>query len=117
MSAARKVPLDERIDRLRKAAANVANATNPRQRDAAMTFLTRRAVELTRERDRLAAKLDAGWDTLDALKADGEKGTPEYEKHHARYLGWIAEYERVCDALDEAARGWLRPAPAMGATA
>ncbi len=107
----RKRSTQDRIDRLRKSAENVCNATNARQRDAAITFMVKRAQELEAVKHDLAYKLEHGWDMLDEWK---DTGKPEdYEKHHARYLAWLHEYEQVCDALDDAARRWTRPAPEL----
>ena len=102
--------LDERLARLRKSAENVRRATNPHQRTAALRFLATRGQELEAERDRLLHKLDNGWDWL-ALNP----GADGYADLEARYLGWLGEYERICDALRDAQDIWTRPNGGMAA--
>ena len=107
---AHKLTTQERVDRLLRSAENVRNATNARQRDAALTFMIRRAQELEGYKHALEYRLDEGWDVLSQWK---DEGKPEdYERHHARYLGWLKEYELVCTSLHTAALTWTRPAPA-----
>lgn len=112
----RKRSTKEKIERLLKSADNARNATNQRQRDAAITFMVTRALELEALKHELEVKLDSGWDTLEEWKREGKP--EDYEKHHARYLAWLAEYEQICTALDDASRRWTRPVPGReGATA
>lgn len=96
--------LDERLVRLRKSAENVRRATNPHQRTAALRYLATRAQEIDARRTALVHKLDNGWDWLEL-----NPGADGYDELEARYLGWLGEYERICDALREAQDVWTRP--------
>lgn len=86
----------KRINNLRRSMQNVSNASargNDIQKRAAFRFMTERVLELREYRDALAVKLDAGWDHLGANPSD---------KNEDRWIGWLREYEAMCDVLNDA---------------
>ena len=97
MTATTRTALPEKtaalIGAMRRSLQNCSNATSDMQRRSAFRFLTERVLQLQAERDRLAAKLDAGWDHLDT-HPDDERET--------RWIAWLHAYEAVCDALNGA---------------
>ena len=102
-----RISLDERITVLMDAAESVRAAENRSQREAKIKFLTRRAADAMAERDKLYHKLDIGWDRLDLMDRDED---PElYDKREEQYLGWMRDYQRLCDALHEASQVWTLP--------
>lgn len=85
------------LPKLEKAVANYRNATNDAQRRAAMTFCINRAGDLAPERNALRAKLDQGWDWLDANQDD-----PAHDATEDALLADLVTYERMEDALANA---------------
>ena len=100
-----------RIDRLLKSARNARSAKNVAQREAAQSFLIKRADELRGDRDALEARLTKMWRWLDrhdpnAPYSDGQH-TPQFLEREEQAITVLADYEAVCDALNEAADVWL----------
>ena len=102
------------IDRLAKSARNAANATNVAQREAARTFLVRRADEVRVVREAMRDKLERQWRWFDAIdeirRAEGEQGPDTSEVYVSREnqaITLLHDYEAVCDALDNALSMWL----------
>lgn len=113
----------KRIDKLLKSARNAANATNQDQRDAARRFTVQRALELCDRRDALIERMDAGWGWLSQIDAEYpvpdiyeeqvnranriREENADYAANEEKLISWQAEYEAICQALDEAADTWL----------
>lgn len=93
-----------RIDRLKKSARNARDARNQAQREAARTFLITRADELRADRDALEVRLTKMWRWLDARQGAQPDG---FEERETKAIAVLHDYERVCDALNEAADVWL----------
>jgi len=90
------------IDKFLKSARNAYNAKNRAQREAAQTFLIKRADELRERRDALYQKLERRWDALDA-----DPDMPNYEARETRTIDMLHEYEAICDALSRGLVLWL----------
>lgn len=95
-------PLDLEIERFLKAADNAAKATEDGQRFATRSFLIKRATALRARRDDVRERMEAGWAWLDENPDD-----PAYEEHETRLIAWIADYEQICDALNDGLNRWL----------
>lgn len=91
------------ISKLAKSVHNVNNAKNPRQRDAARSFMVKRARDLCDRRDDLLVKIEDGWNWLASYQAND----PAVAKQEDQFLAWNVELRAITDALDAAADGWI----------
>lgn len=96
------IPLDLEIERFLKAADNAAQATEDGQRFATRSFLIKRATALRARRAAIRERLDTGCAWLTENPDD-----PDYATNEDRLIAWTAEYEQVCDALNEGLARWL----------
>lgn len=101
----------KRIDRLLKSARNAREAKNVAQREAAKTFLITRADELRGDRDALEVRLTKMWRWLDrqdtAVNEHNIAPDSRYVEREDTAIATLRDYERVCDALNDAADVWL----------
>lgn len=99
--------IDVDIRKFLDAADRARTAKSDAQRRATRQFLINRAHDLRARRDALRTRMDAGWEWLSEHPND-----EGFEIRERRLLAWIADYERICAALQDGLDRWLGPFPA-----
>ena len=86
------------VQRLAKSIENYRVAKNQTQRDAALLFITERAVDLVHRRDALLRKIEEGWSWLEPYDYED----PAVRDQEDRFVAWNAELRQITDVLDAA---------------
>lgn len=92
--------LGARLAALTRSTARVHDVPPGRRREGARSVLLSLGGPLAAERDTLAAKLTRGDVWLFAHPDD-----PRRTERDDQWLAWLADYERLCDALQAAQEG------------
>lgn len=100
--------IDADIRKFLDAADRARTAKNDNQRRATRAFLINRANDLRHRRDALRIRMDAGWEWL-----NDHPDAEDFAIREQRLLTWIADYTRICTALQDGLDRWLGPFPAL----
>lgn len=90
----------KKIEQLNKSVANLANARNATQQEAAIKFLTQRAQPLNAERKELATWLQEADQYIAANSP--EINADAGHEYNVQWIEKLREYEAISNALDSA---------------